>query len=41
MKQDSVDTFLDAVLSMRQEINHIIEYMGRVCGVFVGDLKIG
>jgi len=28
MKQDSVHTFLNAVLSMRQEFKHIIEYMG-------------
>ena len=28
MKQDSVHTFLNAVLSIRQEFKHIIEYMG-------------
>ena len=41
MKQNNVGTFLNAVLSMRSEINHIVKYMGpdRIHGIFVGDFN--
>lgn len=41
MNQGHTDTFLNAVLSIGQDIIHIVKYTGTIHGALVDDFKIG